>query len=437
MKSMRILLLAALTFFSLVSGHALYSQSQLGSGWTLVNQPAPTIRNPMHLTEGLKSHSFLTLVGGVAFEAVAVPAPGVDLSSFAIGYDAEQENGQRVWIKLGSDHVTLPLYDWQLGALAHFADSPYASCVTLFGELEDPSYLGTLGSREVHVINYHPAFVNTLLGLRLFQLDILIMDNASVELPKQNGEYILGEGEQEPDVAANSEAGNAFVRSIEHLQDGSDMLYRSYVICDYGQRIEFAPESGEMTFTGTPFFYCWRFRKDAKSYDDKQSRQRITEELQRSIKIAEKSEVGGFDERSFLIESLLGQLEEYDGKYSLYEGGAFVDMLALDSREARAQYAAAFATTSLKDALIDLTAAMDAYSPVYLSSVSEGISSQYKLVRGINPAVWDAGCVTLRTAAFFRFCRQQYPDQWDSFLKRVHDIEDTPSVVTPTVMYGD
>ncbi len=437
MKSLRCTSITALIVFVLIQVSTVLSQDALGP-LMLVDQPAPTIKDPMKLTRGLKSHSFLTRVGGgVAFEAIAAPASGVAPSSLALGYDDEGKNGQRVWVELDGDRVVLPLYDWQLGPLARFANSPYASCVTLFGELDDASYLETLGDRETHVINYHPAFVNTLLGLRLFQLDILIMDNAAVELPKRNGRYILGAGEQEPDIDASTEAGNAFVRATEHLQDDAGMLYRSYVICDYGQSVEFAPSAGKLTLTGSPFFYCWRFNSDATSYDERQSRKRIAEELEDDMREAGTSAGGASHERTFIIEALLDQLEQYDGTYSLFENGPFVEMLALSTRAERAQYAEEYTTESLHDVLIELMTAMDASSPVYLEEVSEAISSRSTLLHGINPAVWDAGVVTMRTAAFFRYCRQHHSEEWTSFYNHVRDLGDGASVVTPTVMYRE
>ena len=290
---------------------------------------------------------------------------------------------------------------------------------------------------RTYIVNYHPAFANTLLGLRLFQLDMLIMDNSAVDLPKKDDEYILGAGETAPDIMANEAASDAFLRAIEPLQDESGMIFRSYVICDYEQMIAFSPHEGVLELTGTPFFYCWRFASDTESYSEDQSRQDIVARLHRKLHEAERAEGAAYDVRTNIIAALLDKLEEYDQGYSLFESGPIFEMLALDDRGARQSYAEEYSTESLKKALIDLTFVMEKERPVYLKEISEGISAQHQLLRNINPAVWDAGVTTMRTVAFFRFCRERFPDQWDSFFSRVQDIGDPKPVPTPTVMYND
>jgi hypothetical protein len=72
---------------------------------------------------------------------------------------------------------------------------------------------------------------------------------------------------------------------------------------------------------------------------------------------------------------------------------------------------------------------------VYVSNLSRSLSGQPQLFRNINPAVWDAGVKTMRFAAFFRYCKANFPDQWKIFMKHIKTISITPAVETPTVLY--
>ncbi len=56
------------------------------------------------------------------------------------------------------------------------------------------------------IVRFHPALRDTLLGLRLMQLDMLIISEDAADLPKRNDEYVLGRGEVPPDLAANEAA---------------------------------------------------------------------------------------------------------------------------------------------------------------------------------------------------------------------------------------
>lgn len=150
------------------------------------------------VARGVNSGHFLSVVGGIAFDAVARPDPSLNVESLALRYSPHRENGSRLLITLnGRSYPTYSLPDWQLVPIARYADSPYFSVVTLFGELEGSQ---ARPARAKYIVSFHPSFESTLLGLRLFQADYMLLDpNATGELPKFDGRYLLGAGEVAPD----------------------------------------------------------------------------------------------------------------------------------------------------------------------------------------------------------------------------------------------
>ena len=74
--------------------------------------------------------------------------------------------------------------DWQLIPIVRFADSPYFTCLTLSGSLNDKRITETILKNGGRIINYHQAFSNTLLGWRLLEMDILLIYPEAVNLPE-------------------------------------------------------------------------------------------------------------------------------------------------------------------------------------------------------------------------------------------------------------
>jgi len=135
-----------------------------------------------------QSVQFLSTTGGVAFEAVAVPAPDLKDQPVQLDYVPDEQDGQRISITIGdkSYHPFLP--DWKLIPIARYADSEFESAVSALNSPENQAYTELL---------YHPAFEASLLGLRLLQMDLLLSDiKAFQELPKNSsGRLITGVGE--------------------------------------------------------------------------------------------------------------------------------------------------------------------------------------------------------------------------------------------------
>src|SRR4051794_8170662 len=100
----------------------------------------------------------------------------------------ERPDGRRLWVHMwtrggGVKTVMAPIYDWQLIPIARFPDGEQHACFTLFGKLKDGIETEARRDRGEKILNYHPAFEDTLLGLRLMQADIQILHPDACDLP--------------------------------------------------------------------------------------------------------------------------------------------------------------------------------------------------------------------------------------------------------------
>jgi hypothetical protein len=418
----------------LISWTNVFAQDELGPN-RLLNAPAPTLSNPSHLRIRLRSPRFVASVGGVAFGATAVPAGGSNFANVLLSYRPEEKDGNRLWITVDRRQFPTLIYDWQLIPIAKFADSPYKSCVTLFGELNDREEGRRLLANGDGVLNYHPAFVDTLLGLRLFQLDILIDEPYATDLPKQSGRYILGSGEAPPDSNANIGGWNALSRFRERLRSELRMeKTRSYVITDEGRDVRFSFDSGGLNITGEPYIYFWLSRAELPGYNEDAARGRITGEVTREAQGA--SRAGRPDaENEAYITMLLGQLNQDEGPFEYLELPPWLAALkGMQGDLARRTYLRRYTSDSVRNAVIELRVVADADEVVPLTEYSDRISGETDMLRRINPVIWDTGVNVMRYAAFFRYYKAKYPSQWQSFLIRLSQVPASPQVRTPAIM---
>ena len=404
-----------------------------------VTLPAPQLSNPTRLKMGLPLPRFVGRVGGIAFDGEAQPNNGFTFTGLALNYRPGLPDGQRLGVKFGQREATAPIYDWQLIPIAKFADSEFFSCVTLFGRLSDSEQEKQVRQDGGKIINYHPEFVNTLVGLRLFQLDRLIFDEYCTDLPKRNGAYILGRNESAPDLAANQDGFVYFKDYLENLMAEANESYSSYIINDSGSDIRFGVSGTSLKITGEPRYYFWRHNLLAS--------EDVDEKIGREFREAELSP--SFNARAWLTPKVLDKMKEYEKNYDVegtlnrrsdfYDEG-FLDhfkaLHALAGDQARTMYLQQQTVDSLKIMWIDLSEIIEEEKPIPMDKVSQPVSAHPELLRRINPAVWDSGVNVMRYAAFFRYCKQHAPEQWRAFLTTIRRVTNlSPSVTTPTVIY--
>jgi hypothetical protein len=238
-----------------------YSADFRLGGKTLYSLQAPTLREDTPISQAVHSPVYLASVGGVAFDAVAKPAAGQSVGRVQLSYDHNAEDGSRMTLTVGGQAVAVALYDWELVPIARFASSPYHAAFTLFGRVSDAKKQADVDmsfDQSTRAMNYHPALANTLLGLRIFQLDELILSEDSVQLPTLGGEYILGPGESSPTPRSGYEALARLHQGLTRIIDETGANFQSYLICDYEQNVEFSVVDGRLLVTGTPYYYFWK-----------------------------------------------------------------------------------------------------------------------------------------------------------------------------------
>ena len=180
------------------------------TGLQLGNMSYGRVSTPHLVRTVSRSASFFRGVGGVAFEAVAIGKDGLVVTNLI--YNANMSDGKRLEIHLHNSQnklfkINADIYDWQFIPIAKFSDSKYGSAMTLFGEAADAhkEVADEIRGAGGRIINYHASFENTLVGLRLFQADVLIFQSNAADLFKNSsGNYILGAGEKGHELEANN-----------------------------------------------------------------------------------------------------------------------------------------------------------------------------------------------------------------------------------------
>lgn len=384
---------------------------------------------PMELAKN--NASFVGSVGGVSFDQIAVPDPGLQVNEIQLFYNGSQPNGKRLQLMINNQIVNVDLPDWQLIPISNYADSPNFSCVTIFGQLDDELLARNVARNKGRVINYHIDFYNTLLGVRLLYMDMLIGYNFTSDLPKNDkGEYILGLGEHIPNVRTNKNGAYDLSRHFTGIQEREGITFRSYVITDYTQTIKFGITNDSLVLSGNPYYYCWRYKNDVEGYDVKKVEENYRKKL--STILATK---GSSETREYLISQLLELGRKYKGNYNFYSGGTFVSMVNMKNDVERMMLLERYATLSLKEMVYSTEALMDSYTVLELKSYSDAVSSRPELFEKANPEVWYATQNVMRYAALFRYIKNRIPSGWKAYMQQIETIDPEPRIFTPTMMY--
>jgi hypothetical protein len=438
-------LVYVILIYTLLLSHTLFSQQNLGrqtivqfdANHHVLKPDAPYLARSIPMAEGVRSGKFLGAhgVGGISFDQLAFPAKDLIIRNIAIKYDRNSEDGYRIKLSINDNQVHLFLPDWLLIPIAKYAQSPYYSCVTLFGILHDKALEKLVVESKGRVINYHPSFDNTLLGIRLAYMDMLIGYPYATDLPKNNlGKYILGRGESVPDLEANRLGAYNLSQHIIQIENKYKLTFRSYVITDYTQLIDFDVVNDSLAISGIPYFFCWKYKSDNANYDFskivREDSAKFNQQLEEILRTP-----GKVTTQDWIIDKLISQIKRYKDNYSFYSEGTFIDAMNLRNDDERRQFLKKFEPSSLFDLIVNTEARFDSYSILNLEKFSKDISSRPELFKATNPAVWNATLNTMKFAAFFRYLKVQYPEIWRAFYNELRLVEPEPGIITPTIMY--
>ena len=357
------------------------------------------------------------------------------VSKLEFFYSPTSPDGQRFALKVNGKTVKTSIYDWQLIPIARFADSDSFSCITLFGRLANLERYKQVIQNGGRVLNYHPAFVDTLLGLRLFQLDTLIINPWSTDLPKFNGTYLLGRGETVPNITENEVAYLEFSARTSEVRRST----RSYVISDHGRHVMFTTESGTLKLTGEPGYYFWRDDEQAeRDFRSGETKTRIDREIQAEIgRLSPDMRRPGL--KAWAITRIINALEEYQDQigeegHFLRRGENEIFLALLMTKDSRPAIFSRLTESQLLEKLSLIKQLTLALRPVEVSPASEQISRMTSELRDINPAVWNSGVAVMQYSAFFRYCKRINPAAWKRFVQQVRTVRTKPAVKTPTII---
>lgn len=373
-------LLIILYFFQ--SNIALSQQGNwdIGQYRMTVEQSSGPLKATMKGSLSLSSYEFVSSVGGVAFEGIAAPDVSLKADSLLLQYDCNRPDGKRLLIITKNDTVTASIPDWQLIPIAKYSNSEYNATVSIFGENISPTHFD---------IVYHPELENTLLGLRLLQADIQLMDLETFwELPKYNSngkqEEILGLGEKEKKEKKSINKPESAIKAIRKAL--SNDSFQSWVLTDYNVEITFKFENGELELSGSPYYYFW---------------------------FAENFELTSINKRNELVREIniytefIPVLKECECTDKIYE--------YTEKRE-------------------NLKAKLDQMEPKVHEA--KELSNRMKQVNSAlykyNPNVYGAATITMQYSAFFRYVKNTNPTNWTTFITSVCQVKIQPTIQTPT-----
>ncbi len=375
--------------------------------------------------KSLRLLRFVGRVGGVNFEEVARPAPALKGLPVALDYVAGEPDGRRLAVLVDGKAYFPFLPDWQLKPIALFADSGLTATVSLFGQGPERD--------RYYYIRFHPAFRDTLLGMRLLQGLIGLTNLGRLwDLPRWQGRRVMGLGEPLPDEETAMEV----ARELQTVLAGAS--FRSWVLTDTGT----APEiritaEGRLEVTAAPYFYFWtvdesetpayrgyieehnrlvRKRKQAAvEYNRTVMRRReniriyngLIESYNRDLATMSEDERREMESE---IEALRNEIEALEGQIAEREPA----VARLDRR------------------IAELRKRVDDRPAEPVPALTDALRKRDAMLRRYNPAVYDAYRRTAAFAALFRYVRKTSPDDWARFVETVRAIRISPAVVTPT-----
>lgn len=192
--------------------------------------------------------SFHATVGGISFEQVATPDYSLKNEAINVAYTANRPDGSRLGIVYneGLDTVYTNLPDWQLIPIANYSNDTNNAIFTLLGARD------SLGSSP---IQYHSAFQNTLLGLRMLQADLLFSGYGGAylsDLPTDStGKALIGESEHT--LHSRTADSVSYEDLLERVYDNVPP-FSSYVFTDWGTEVKFGVANGQFYLSGEPYY---------------------------------------------------------------------------------------------------------------------------------------------------------------------------------------
>jgi len=397
---------------------------------------------PLEITQPVVNHRISTDVtsklGGIASFLTASPEPALEVQSLGITYNPSESDGSRLELKINQNEIICKLPDWQLIPIVQFVNSTNHACITLLGDLVDQDLQKEIQLNEGHIINYHPAFLHTLLGACLLQNELMLISLDALDGPPLPNET---------PVSQQLAAFNKIQQILGDIQKELSEKHRSWMLSERQNDIFFTIHDKQLEISLTPEYYFWRFASDASDLDEIKNQQRFSaiksillHEFETDLAIYNN---GLTDENSFRKVILKRASSSVQNMIDLHHSYAESYFSELDLRN----LSGALASDNLDDFLNslptqELVAIWNSavqintlYRVIPLREYSEALNKEIDLIRNINPAAWDATMNLMKYSSFFRYIQQTYPFAWKEFATSLEGMELEDHILTPTAIY--
>jgi hypothetical protein len=391
-----------LIVFFLFSAHVAYGQQSLNIIDLYYESGLSNLARSIEKKANTGDYSFHVAIGGISFELVATPSEAIGNSKISLDYEAD-----RFAVTIGNQKIYPELPDWQLIPTVKFADSPYH---VLFSPLGDTAH-----NKQAQCL-YHPAFVNTLAGLRIFEADLLNFPYLLWDLPKNpEGEYILARSEK------------YYVPEKDYLIEqilyddlcGEGKPFTSFILTDKDVNIVFDVRNNKLQFKGHPYYL---FTKDESDLEHINHLRKEVEQVYIDI------ENGA---RIFLGDKYTPDLNPRTNLEGLIEV-----LKANRSEESFNSYLIRAIDKAIgkMDSLNLLNDEEIGINLTLLNQYSTTFNQNWEFLKKYNPLVYSTVENIALWAAFFRYVKQTNPANWSLFVGKTDamTVNDAPEVNTPT-----
>lgn len=351
-------------------------------------------------------YKFLRLVGGIMFEQTAKPAPSLAGKKISLKYNPKRADRSRLVITVGGRKYYPDLADWMLIPTARYADSEYTALVALMDPIDK-------------TIDMHSDLKNTLLGMRLIQQDMLMIDPKIIQqFPNLGGRVILGEGESLPDEAASSESAS----ELETIRQQAEGKWSALLITDEGVDITFSVSGGDFKLTGDFYYYFWDYDYgDGYREADQKYREQVVPLWENYFKLKEQ---GKQEEALNQIKQIRAvKRPEYKEAYRKY---AEQKASLLDRSKALDEEGKLKEAEDLRRQADELEAPITEIRPLI-----DALEDNKEARRKLNPQLYKETTDTMRYAALFRYVKATNPQSWKAFCAQLRGRVPKPSVITP------
>ena len=261
-------LIAILTVIASIPSSAQQSMSLGSLQFVMPSQKTMRTNRTIHMKMARTGISarIVARVGGVAF--IQTAEPDFDISSLSLGIDYAKNSAFTV---INDTTYTIPLEVWELQSIVNYANQEDNAAVTLFGDN---------GTR----IQYHDAFLDNLMGLRILQTDLILTRFLSPadrgKLPSySDGKFILSPNEERELKSWNhkdslrlkelnrwnyidrlwydtpyDKVSQYYFDKVEKRMKSIGESWDSFIYTDYDQPIKFNHSYGKIEFDGRPYY---------------------------------------------------------------------------------------------------------------------------------------------------------------------------------------